>query len=80
MANSTKSSGNSVSTERKYFLSLLLTNPNYFGNLADSALKPVQKIIGNTSYEELECVGFNPELSRCCSRETNSRPHGDTRL
>jgi hypothetical protein len=48
MAYSTKSSDNPVTTEHKYFLSLLLTNPNYFGNLADSTLKPFQQIIGNT--------------------------------
>lgn len=51
-------------TERSQFRSLLLINPNYFGNLGDAAPKPVQKIVSNTSYEELKCVGFNPELSR----------------
>ena len=50
--------------ERKHFLELLLTNPNYFGNLADSPLNPVQEISGNISYEELKCLGYNPQLSR----------------
>jgi len=51
-------------SERKQFLPRLLTNPNYFGNLQDSPYKPIQKIVSNTSYEELKCVGFNPQLSR----------------
>jgi hypothetical protein len=50
--------------EREQFLSLLLVNPNYFGNLGAGAPKPVQQIISNTTYEELKCVGFNPDLSR----------------
>jgi hypothetical protein len=64
MASSLGSSDKLFTNERNKFRSLLLTNPNYFGNLKDSKLKPVQEIIGNTSYEELKCVGFNPELSR----------------
>jgi hypothetical protein len=43
---------------------LLLSNPNYFGNLTGSALDPVLDISGDTSYEELGCVGFSPALSR----------------
>ena len=50
--------------ERSAFLPRLLSNPNYYGNLKDSPFKPVQSIISNTSYEELKCVGFNPDLSR----------------
>ena len=50
--------------ERERFLPLLLANPNYFGNLENSKLKPVKKIAANSSYEELKCVGFNPQLNR----------------
>jgi hypothetical protein len=50
--------------ERERFLPLLLTNPNYFGNLENSKLKPVKKIVANSSYEELKCIGFNPQLNR----------------
>jgi hypothetical protein len=53
-----------VEIERRRYLPLLLSNPNYYGNLADSPFKPVKKIVSNTSYEELKCVGFNPQLSR----------------
>jgi len=50
--------------DRSQFLPRLLANPNYYGNLGESPFKPIKKIISNTSYEELKCVGFNPQLSR----------------
>src|SRR5580700_9805595 len=43
---------------------LLLANANYFGNIAESNLTPVLNISGDTSYEELGCVGLSLELSR----------------
>lgn len=43
----------------------LIQNPNYFGNLTKLDLpdlpKPVEKIVGNTSFEELTCIGYNPD-------------------
>lgn len=53
-----------IEFERERFLPLLLANPNYFGNLENSTLKPVKKIAANSSYEELKCVGFNPQVNR----------------
>ncbi len=53
-----------LSRERHHFKSLLLSNPNYFGNLPDSGFDPVVSIAGNTTYEELVCVGFEPRSSR----------------
>jgi hypothetical protein len=50
--------------ERATFKSLLLTNPNYFGNLAESQFTPVLPISGNTFYEELACVGYHPQQQR----------------
>src|SRR6185295_16488398 len=50
--------------ERETFKSLLLSNPNYFGNLKDSPLKAVLPITGNTFYEELGCVGYHPQQER----------------
>jgi hypothetical protein len=47
--------------ERGGFKSLLLSNPNYFGNLADSPFKAVLSIAGNTHYEELACLGYHPQ-------------------
>jgi hypothetical protein len=51
-------------TERNNFHSLLITNPNYFGNLKGSPYKPVLNFQSNTFYEQLGCVGFNPQLNR----------------
>ena len=49
--------------ERVEFNQLVALNPNYFGNLIDSPLKVVKKMVGNTTYEEVSCVGFNPDLN-----------------
>jgi len=51
-----------VEKERAEFKNLIIENPNYFGGLAKSPFKVVKKIIGNTKYEELTCVGFNQDL------------------
>lgn len=47
---------------REQFRSLLLTNPNYFGNLTNVPYKPVTQIVANTHFEELMCLGFNPQF------------------
>jgi hypothetical protein len=48
--------------ERAEFKQLLALNPNYFGNLVESPLKVVKKMVGNTTYEKVSCLGFNPDL------------------
>lgn len=50
--------------ERGAFKALLLTNSNYFGNLLQSPFKPVLPIAGNTHYEELACLGYQPQQER----------------
>jgi hypothetical protein len=50
--------------ERSKFKTLLLANPNYFGNLVESPFKPVLAISGNTYYEELGCLGYHPQQRR----------------
>jgi hypothetical protein len=50
--------------ERGAFRTLLLANPNHFGNLAGSKYPAVLKIAGNTFYEELGSVGFQPQFDR----------------
>jgi len=52
------------SKERMTFKALLLTNPNYFGNLLESPFTPVLPISGNTHYEELACLGYHPQQER----------------
>ncbi len=53
-----------VQKERTHFRALLVQNPNYFGNLKESAFKAVLNIQGNTFYEEIGCVGFQPQFNR----------------
>jgi hypothetical protein len=47
--------------ERAQFKKLLLTNPNYFGNLSEAAFPSVLGVANNTYYEELACVGYHPQ-------------------
>src|SRR5262249_13694879 len=46
------------------FKRLLAANPNHFGNLAVSTLPAVLPMSGNVKYEEMTCVGYNPDLDR----------------
>lgn len=46
---------------RTQFRVLLAANPNYFGNLADSPFQAALPIQGNTTYEEIGCVGYHPQ-------------------
>ncbi len=50
--------------ERQHFSLLTLSNPNYFGNLAGSPYKSgvATPLIGQTAYEQLRCVGLNPQF------------------
>ncbi|ADN36222.1 Peptidoglycan-binding domain 1 protein [Methanolacinia petrolearia DSM 11571] len=50
--------------ERLKFRELLLTNPNYFGNIKASKFKAVKSKKQDTSFEELKCLGYNPYLSQ----------------
>jgi hypothetical protein len=52
-----------VELERHNFQALVLANPNYFGNVKGGP-KPVKPMTANVSYEELKCVGFNPQMGR----------------
>ena len=53
-----------VPAERATFRALVLANPNYFGNIEGSPLPPVLKIALNTTYEDIGCVGFQPQFNR----------------
>lgn len=50
--------------ERTGYRSLLLSNANHFGNLPDSFGKPTIKLVGNSTYERITCVGFQPKGQR----------------
>lgn len=62
--------------ERSQFNTLLLTNPNYFGNLKVSKFKPVKNIVSNTSYEELMGVGYHPHLEQLEAVIYIKKPYG----
>jgi hypothetical protein len=49
---------------RNHFSQLILANPNYFGNL-DSAdfAKPVYQLQNSTYYENLGCLGLQPQFN-----------------
>lgn len=53
-----------VRKEREQFRALILGNPNYFGNVTDSPFQPVVPLNSDTTFEELKCVGFNPQLNQ----------------
>lgn len=53
-----------IPVERAKFRALVLANPNYFGNVAASPFAPVLNIQLNRNYEELGCVGFQPQFNR----------------
>ena len=56
-----------VQPERANMQLLLLQNPNYFGTLSKNnplskKYKAVKLVQGNTTYEQLTCVGYNPQM------------------
>ncbi|UUZ47433.1 hypothetical protein LP420_29785 [Massilia sp. B-10] len=53
-----------VPETRSKFRALVLSNPNYFGNVEVSPFPPVLSIKLNTTYEEIGCVGFQPQFNR----------------
>ena len=62
--------------ERTRFKSFLAANLNYFGNLPDSKTKAVSKIINDTTYEQLTCIGFNPDTNFLEATIAIKRPTG----
>ncbi|HYZ77823.1 MAG TPA: hypothetical protein VE596_10675 [Gaiellaceae bacterium] len=50
--------------ERVKFQTLLLENPNYFNTAPELGLPPKLELSGNTTYEELTCIGYNPALGQ----------------
>jgi hypothetical protein len=49
---------------RQNLRSLLVSNPNYFGNLSDSSFKAVLQIQDDTTYESLSQVHYLPSLHK----------------
>ena len=53
-----------IGEARGRFRALLLANPNYFGTLADTQLQPQLELALDTFYEEIACLGYEPQLRR----------------
>jgi hypothetical protein len=53
-----------IDRARSRFTSLLVANPNHFGNLEDSIFKAVEDKKSDTGYEEIGCVAYSPERDR----------------
>jgi hypothetical protein len=53
-----------IPVERLQFRSLILVNPNYFGNLKISPFPPIVNLAGDTTFEEIGSVGFQPQFNR----------------
>lgn len=49
---------------RGQFRTLLVGNPNYFGTAPNASLPAVLPVSGNTGFERLACVGYEPQLRR----------------
>src|SRR6266404_6057955 len=47
--------------ERLQFPKLIAKNPNYFGTFPEFKLPAVFPLSNDTNYEELTCVGYNPD-------------------
>jgi hypothetical protein len=47
---------------RSQFTRLLAANPNYFGTMPEAGEAAVSAQTGNTTYEEVTCVAYSPQL------------------
>jgi hypothetical protein len=65
-----------VQPERLHFTSMLAKSPNYFGNIIGSKIKPILKLLQDTSYEQVTCVGYNPDTTDMEAVFAVKRPTG----
>lgn len=65
-----------VERHRSHFRALLLSNPNFFGTVEGSPFKAELPLQKDTSYEEIGCVGYEPQLRRLEVVVYVNRPFG----
>lgn len=53
-----------VPETRSNFGRLVMQNPNYFGNRPSLSFEPATEKVGDTSYETVACVGYDPGVSQ----------------
>jgi hypothetical protein len=63
-------------TARHNLRSILMANPNHFGTLTEASLRTVLNIRGDTAYERLERVGYDPLLKRLNATICTKRMNG----
>jgi hypothetical protein len=68
---------NNVERERLHFKLLIATDPNHFGTrkIATDASVAANQFDGNTSYETIGCVGYNPTLGLLEATVQIKRPY-----
>ncbi len=62
--------------ERINFQQLMLQNPNHFGTNPHLKFKAALKLSSHTSYEQLTCVAFNPDMDMLEATVLIKRPSG----
>jgi len=72
----TSDAGSEVPATRRHFTKLILSNPNHFGTMPELDLPVIEAIKTNTFYEEIECLGLNPETDTLEAVVNIKRPNG----
>jgi peptidoglycan hydrolase-like protein with peptidoglycan-binding domain len=65
-----------IEPERRSFRRLIVSNPNYFGTVPELPFEQVTEKAGDTSYEELTCVGYDPAIERLEAVVSIKRTYG----
>ena len=65
-----------IEPERRSFRRFIVSNPNYFGTMPDLPFEQVTEKAGDTSYEELTCVGYDPAIERLEAVVSIKRTYG----
>ena len=55
---------------------LVAENPNFFGTIAGSKIKPIFPLKYNNSFEELGCIGYQPVLEELTATVKINRAGG----
>jgi hypothetical protein len=76
MATTSRDLGHKNLENRRLLRARLLANSNYFGTIPDSPLEPVVELSGDTNWEELTCLGYNPALGQLEAVVSIKQPTG----
>lgn len=65
-----------IQPERTHFKHMLAKNPNYFGNIPGSKLKSNMVLNANIGFEQLTCIGYNPDTENMQATISINRSSG----